>query len=102
MIYGYARVSTDAQDLTSKVAQLKAAGCARVFFREKISGATARAQAAIELRRSFSGATNDEAQTRAFAQTRSRLEAAAPNRWASAGKDGCERSQTRFRDLLNA
>ena len=40
MIYGYARVSTDAQDLTNQVAQLKAAGCG-VIFREKISGATA-------------------------------------------------------------
>ena len=40
MIYGYARVSTDAQDLTNQLAQLKAAGCERVF-REKISGATA-------------------------------------------------------------
>jgi DNA invertase Pin-like site-specific DNA recombinase len=40
MNYGYARVSTDAQDLTSQLAQLKAAGCTRVF-REKVSGATA-------------------------------------------------------------
>ena len=40
MIYGYARVSTDAQDLTNQLGQLKAAGCERVF-REKISGATA-------------------------------------------------------------
>ncbi len=40
MIHGYARVSTDAQDLTGQPAQLKAAGCERVF-REKISGATA-------------------------------------------------------------
>jgi DNA invertase Pin-like site-specific DNA recombinase len=40
MIYGYARVSTDAQDLTSQLAQLKAAGCERVF-REKIGGETA-------------------------------------------------------------
>ena len=36
MIYGYARVSTDAQDLTSRLAQLKATGCERVL-REKIS-----------------------------------------------------------------
>ena len=40
MIYGYARVSTDAQDLTNQVAQLKAAGCETIFH-EKISGATA-------------------------------------------------------------
>ena len=39
-IYGYARVSTDAQDLTHQLAQLKAAGCAKIY-REKISGATA-------------------------------------------------------------
>src|SRR5712672_3817078 len=40
MIYGYARVSTDAQDLASQLAQLKAAGCEKVF-REKITGTTA-------------------------------------------------------------
>ncbi len=40
MIFGYARVSTDAQDITSQLAQLTAAGCERVF-REKFSGATA-------------------------------------------------------------
>jgi DNA invertase Pin-like site-specific DNA recombinase len=39
MIYGYTRVSTDAQDLTSQLAQLKAAGCEKVF-REKITGTT--------------------------------------------------------------
>ncbi len=37
---GYARFSTDAQDITSQGALLKAAGCAAIF-REKISGATA-------------------------------------------------------------
>jgi predicted site-specific integrase-resolvase len=37
MIYGYARVSTEAQDLTSQLAQLKAAGCEKVF-REKFTG----------------------------------------------------------------
>jgi DNA invertase Pin-like site-specific DNA recombinase len=40
MIYGYARLSTDAQDLTSQLTQLKAAGCQEVF-REKITGTTA-------------------------------------------------------------
>ena len=37
MIYGYARVSTDAQDLSNQVAQLKAAGCATIN-REKMTG----------------------------------------------------------------
>jgi DNA invertase Pin-like site-specific DNA recombinase len=40
MIYGYARVSTGAQDLGSQLAQLKAAGCEKVF-REKVTGTTA-------------------------------------------------------------
>jgi DNA invertase Pin-like site-specific DNA recombinase len=40
MIYGYARVSTNAQNLSYQVAQLESAGYARIF-REKISGATA-------------------------------------------------------------
>jgi DNA invertase Pin-like site-specific DNA recombinase len=39
-IYGYARVSTDPQDLSNQVAQLKAAGCATIF-REKMTGTTA-------------------------------------------------------------
>src|SRR5450759_1746262 len=40
MIFGYARVSTDAQDLTAQLKDLKAAGCERVF-KEKVTGATA-------------------------------------------------------------
>src|SRR5260370_39291874 len=40
MIYGDARVSPVAQDLASQLAQLKAAGCEKVF-REKITGTTA-------------------------------------------------------------
>jgi len=40
MIYGYDRVSTGAQDLTSQLAQLKAAGCEKVY-REKLTGTTA-------------------------------------------------------------
>ena len=40
MIYGYARVSTAAQDESGQVRQLEAAGCEKVF-REKITGTTA-------------------------------------------------------------
>jgi DNA invertase Pin-like site-specific DNA recombinase len=56
MIYGYARVSTDAQDLTSQLTQLKAAGCERVF-REKISGATADRP---QLRKLLAAVTHDD------------------------------------------
>ena len=40
MIYGYARVSSNGQDLAQQLAQLDAAGCTKVY-REKISGGTA-------------------------------------------------------------
>ena len=40
MIYGYARVSTAAQDESGQVKQLRTAGCEKVF-REKITGTTA-------------------------------------------------------------
>ena len=49
--YGYARVSTNGQDLGSQEADLLAAGCAKVF-KEKVSGAkTDRAELAKALRR---------------------------------------------------
>jgi len=40
MIYGYARVSSNGQDLAHQLTQLDAAGCTKVY-RQKISGATA-------------------------------------------------------------
>src|SRR6516162_10517787 len=50
-IYGYARVSTDGQTLASQDAQLRAAGCVKVYG-EKVSGAkTDRAELGKLLRR---------------------------------------------------
>src|SRR6185503_18868632 len=50
-IYGYARVSTNGQDLAGQEAELRAAGCAKVY-REKVSGAkTDRAEFAKLIRR---------------------------------------------------
>ena len=50
-VYGYARVSTSAQDLAAQEADLMAAGCAKVF-KEKVSGAkTDRAELAKVIRR---------------------------------------------------
>lgn len=37
MKYGYARVSTEAQDLAAQIERLRAAGCDKIFF-EKRSG----------------------------------------------------------------
>jgi DNA invertase Pin-like site-specific DNA recombinase len=49
--YGYARVSTNSQDLAAQEAELMAAGCAKVF-KEKVSGAkTDRAELAKVIRR---------------------------------------------------
>jgi DNA invertase Pin-like site-specific DNA recombinase len=54
-IYGYARVSTDGQSVASQDAQLRAAGCAKVYS-EKISGAkTNRAELAKVLKRLVEG-----------------------------------------------
>src|SRR5262249_43208769 len=53
--YGYARVSTNGQDLAAQEAELMAAGCARVF-KEKASGAkTDRAELAKVRRRLEAG-----------------------------------------------
>jgi DNA invertase Pin-like site-specific DNA recombinase len=53
--YGYARVSTNGQDLAAQEAELMAAGCAKVF-KEKVSGAkTDRAELAKLLRTIGSG-----------------------------------------------
>ena len=49
--YGYARVSTNGQDLSSQEAELMTAGCAQVF-KEKVSGAkTDRAELAKLIKR---------------------------------------------------
>src|SRR6478609_3827566 len=49
--YGYARVSTNGQDLAGQEAELRAAGCAKTY-REKLSGAkTDRAELAKLIRR---------------------------------------------------
>src|SRR5262249_6403824 len=53
--YGYARVSTNGQDLAAQEAELMAAGCAKVF-KEKVSGAkTDRAELAKLLGKIESG-----------------------------------------------
>src|SRR3546814_17812839 len=40
MLYGYARVSSNGQDLAQQLAQLDAPGCTKIY-REKVSAATA-------------------------------------------------------------
>jgi DNA invertase Pin-like site-specific DNA recombinase len=54
-IYGYARVSTNGQDLAGQIAELEAAGCTKIY-REKVSGAkTDRPELAKMLRALDSG-----------------------------------------------
>ncbi len=54
-MYGYARVSTRDQDLSSQEAELKSAGCAKVF-KEKVSGAKSdRAELAKAIRKLDAG-----------------------------------------------
>jgi DNA invertase Pin-like site-specific DNA recombinase len=54
-VFGYARVSTNGQDLGSQEAELSAAGCSKVF-KEKVSGAkTDRAELAKVIRKIGSG-----------------------------------------------
>src|SRR5262245_33835036 len=54
-VFGYARVSTDGQSLASQDAQLRAAGCAKVYA-EKVSGSTTdRPELAKVLRRLEAG-----------------------------------------------
>ena len=52
MMYGYARVSTEAQDLSGQVERLKAAGCDRIFY-EKLSGRDAQRPQLTRLLRSL-------------------------------------------------
>ena len=57
MLYGYARVSTDGQSFASQDAQLKAAGCGKVYA-EKVSGARSdRPELAKALKRLDTGDT---------------------------------------------
>jgi DNA invertase Pin-like site-specific DNA recombinase len=50
-VYGYARVSTNGQDLGAQIAELKAAGCGNIY-KEKVSGAkTDRPELAKVIRR---------------------------------------------------
>jgi DNA invertase Pin-like site-specific DNA recombinase len=44
MIYGYARVSTDGQNLDAQAEQLTAAGCAKVFHETASGAKTLRSQ----------------------------------------------------------
>ena len=55
MNYGYARVSTDGQSVSAQVAELKAAGCARVFSETASGAKTERSQLKRAIRALESG-----------------------------------------------
>jgi DNA invertase Pin-like site-specific DNA recombinase len=56
MIYGYARISTAAQDETGQMRQLESAGWEKVF-REKVTGSTADRPQLGKLMKRFAPAT---------------------------------------------
>jgi len=61
VIYGYARVSTEANDLTGQLAALKAAECGNIFRAQRTGARAERPQLQKRLRDMVKGAGNDDA-----------------------------------------